>query len=569
MQHRITLLLLLAVALASALTASSVAWLANHQLAEEGQARMAYLHSQLRERFHAFDLLLAEEEVELDERLEDRLPRIDAALRAWSADPLSTSAEDLGRLAQRFGVEHLYVIDSDGVVVATNYAPDLGLDLSRAGEGMRRMLFRLRGSGEVFSDRFNISVATGRLRKYAYFGPADAAYVLEASLDLHAYIAARHSERYLDYLFNGLFRVPTQMNSQVVSLDTFLANGFGAWSLGGTGETLPPDVVEAFETTDRDVFIQRQGDLTRRYERYTRVGASGGETEDLVTRVVYDDSAQRRLLQSTVLLAGVAVLVFGALAFWTSRWLFSRHLIRPVNRIAEGLAGLARGRFGTLEPTGVRELDVITRGINQLQGRITRREQALREANEHLEARVRARTAELEQANRELQTLATCDGLTGLANRRHFLGEAERAWRRAQRTGEPLAIAVLDLDLFKDTNDRYGHAAGDAVLCALAACLGRTLRETDLAGRLGGEEFGLLLVDTDLDGAQTLLERLRERIASTPVGFEGRSLSLSASIGVARCRQADRGIAEALSRADRALYVAKREGRNRVRVDRG
>ena len=137
-----------------------------------------------------------------------------------------------------------------------------------------------------------------------------------------------------------------------------------------------------------------------------------------------------------------------------------------------------------------------------------------------------------------------------------------------QRTGAPLAIAVLDLDHFKDTNDRYGHAAGDAVLCVLATCLRRTLRETDLAGRLGGEEFGLLLVDTDLAGAESLLQRLREQIAVTPVAFEGRSLSLSASIGLARCRLEDDGIAEALSRADRALYVAKREGRNRVRVDR-
>lgn len=568
MQQRITLFLLLAVALAAALTASSVAWLANHQLAEVGEARMAHLHGQLRERFRAFDLLLAEEERELDERLEDRLPRINAALQAWADDPLAAPAEVLDRLAQRFRVEHLYIINADGVVVATNYAPDQGLDLSRAGEGMRDMLARLRGSDQVFSDRFNISVATGKLRKYAYFGPANASYVLEASLDLHGFIAERHSERYLDFLFNRLFRVPTQMNSQVVSLDSFLANGFGAWSLGGSGETLPADVLEMFETSDRDTLLRREEGRTVRYERYSRVGAAGGETEDLITRVVYDDSAQRRLLQLTGLLAVAAVLVFGTLAFLISRWLFSRHLIQPVNRIADGLAGLARGRFRALEPSGVRELDVITRGVNQLQARIRRRERALVEANEQLEARVRARTAELEGVNRELQVLAARDGLTGLANRRHFLDQAETIRRRAQRAEEPLAIAVLDLDHFKDTNDRYGHAAGDAVLCALAECLRDTLRETDLVGRLGGEEFGLLLVDTDLAGAEALLQRLRERIASTPVAFEGRSLSLSASIGVATCRQEDDEIAAALSRADRALYVAKREGRNQVRVDR-
>ena len=567
MQKRITLFLLLAVALAATLTASSVAWLANHQLAEVGEARIAHLQGQLRERFRAFDLLLAEEERELDERLEERLPHIDAALRSRVDDPRTASPEILDRLAQRFRVDHLYVIDPDGRVVATNFAPDQGLDLSHAGKGMRSMLDRLRGTGEVFSDRFNISVATGTLRKYAYYGPRDSAYVLEASLDLRNYLAARHSERYLDFLFNWLFRVPTQMNGQVVSLDTFLANGFGAWSLGGSGNTLPTTVLEVFETTDRDTLVRRDDGRVVRYERYTRVGASGGETEDLITRVVFDDSAQRRLLHLTGLIAAMAVLVFGTLAFLISRWLFSHHLIRPVNRIADGLAGLSRGRFGSLEPTGVHELDVITRGINQLQGRIRRRERALVEANEQLELRVRSRTAELERANRELRTLATRDGLTGLSNRRHFLAEAERLWRHARRSGEPLTIAVLDLDHFKDTNDRHGHAGGDAVLCELATCLRGTLRETDLVGRLGGEEFGVLLPDTDLAGGEVLLERLRERIASMAVVFEGRSLPMSASIGLSRARSEDGGIVEALSRADRALYAAKRDGRNRVHVD--
>ena len=567
MQRRITLFLLLAVALAAALTASSVAWLANHQLAEVGEARMAHLHSQLRERFRAFDLLLAEDERELDRRLEDRLPRIDRALQMWVDDPRSASAQVLERLAQRFRVEHLYVIDTDGVVVATNYAPDQGLDLSQAGDDMRAMLERLRGSGQVFSDRFNISVATGKLRKYAYFGPSDASYVLEASVDLREYIARRHSERYLDFLFNRLFRVPTQMDGQIVSLDSFLANGFGAWSLGGTGQKLPPEVLEVFESTDRKALLRREEGRMVRYERYPRVGGTGGESEDLITRVVHDDSDQRELLWFTGLLAAAAVLVFGTLAFLISRWLFCRHLIRPVSRIADGLVGLASGRFGALEPTGVRELDVITRGINQMQGRIRRREQALVEANEQLEARVRRRTAELEAVNRELQLLATRDGLTGLANRRHFLDQAETIRRRAQRTGEPLVIAVLDLDHFKDINDCYGHAAGDAVLRALADCLRETLRETDLVGRLGGEEFGLLLVDTDIAGAETLLQRLRERITSLAVAFEDHSLSLSASIGMARCRREEEEIAAALSRADRALYVAKREGRNRLRVD--
>lgn len=163
----------------------------------------------------------------------------------------------------------------------------------------------------------------------------------------------------------------------------------------------------------------------------------------------------------------------------------------------------------------------------------------------------------------QLEEQALTDSLTGLATRRHFLAEAEREIGRARR-GHPLSLLVLDVDHFKSINDTHGHAAGDRTLTRLAAAVRAILREADLAGRLGGEEFGVLLPDTDDGVARAIAERLRTVIASAPVPLDGDGeLRVTASIGVATLER-DRDIDAFIARADQAMYRAKRSGRNRV-----
>lgn len=166
----------------------------------------------------------------------------------------------------------------------------------------------------------------------------------------------------------------------------------------------------------------------------------------------------------------------------------------------------------------------------------------------------------------ELQDMATTDPLTSLPNRRHFLAMLEKETARMQRSGQgSAALLMLDLDHFKLVNDNYGHAAGDKVLRCFAERVRDSLRKSDLAGRLGGEEFGVLLYDTDRQGAVEFAERLRERIesAETEVG-DGSTLRITVSIGVTPLSGADVSADTALARADSALYRAKDAGRNRV-----
>ena len=172
---------------------------------------------------------------------------------------------------------------------------------------------------------------------------------------------------------------------------------------------------------------------------------------------------------------------------------------------------------------------------------------------------------EQKRAEAELRRLATTDVLTGLANRRHFLERAAQELGRVRRYDTPSAFIMLDIDHFKRINDTWGHATGDAVLRSMAAVLAAAVRGTDLIGRLGGEEFGVLLPETGLEAALVLAERLREAVTAEEVAAEGESLRFSASFGVTLLHADDDSVDTPMARADAALYAAKFAGRNRVK----
>jgi len=168
-----------------------------------------------------------------------------------------------------------------------------------------------------------------------------------------------------------------------------------------------------------------------------------------------------------------------------------------------------------------------------------------------------------EQAYARLSALSQVDALTGLANRARFEQELRRALALAQRTATPTALLFLDLDRFKTINDTHGHAAGDAVLVAVARTLARGVRGSDRVGRWGGEEFLVLCPDTQEAGAMALAEKLRRDVARTPLA---NGLRVTVSVGVAIAAPGCDGVDELVSRADTALYRAKAAGRDRAVV---
>jgi diguanylate cyclase (GGDEF)-like protein len=153
--------------------------------------------------------------------------------------------------------------------------------------------------------------------------------------------------------------------------------------------------------------------------------------------------------------------------------------------------------------------------------------------------------------------------LTGVANRRHFVEQCERELYRADREASALSLLMLDLDHFKSINDRHGHAAGDAVLTAVAQRCHGEMRQIDIFGRLGGEEFGVMLPGVDATQAVQVAERLRQVLETLAVGIDDTALHCTASFGVAT-RRVGEGLDALLARADHHLYAAKAAGRNCV-----
>ncbi len=174
----------------------------------------------------------------------------------------------------------------------------------------------------------------------------------------------------------------------------------------------------------------------------------------------------------------------------------------------------------------------------------------------------------LKESEERLRQLSITDPLTGVFNRRHYFEVAEQELARARRYGRATSLLALDIDHFKRINDTHGHAVGDEALRLFAdACRG-ILRSNDLLGRMGGEEFAILLPETDMAGAHMVAERIRSRTAELAVALGTSAgtgdVCITVSIGVSSCRSGERSVDAMLSCADEALYLAKAAGRNRV-----
>ncbi len=207
-----------------------------------------------------------------------------------------------------------------------------------------------------------------------------------------------------------------------------------------------------------------------------------------------------------------------------------------------------------------------------------RNQLALEKNNLELDRRVAEQTAELRRKNellqreiaerklleKEIRELAFTDPLTGIRNRRSFMEQADKEWKRSRRYVRHLSLLMADIDHFKNINDTYGHPVGDLALKVFAKTCAAALRDNDILGRMGGEEFAVILVETGETQAFEIADRLRQKVAAIAVKEGNFSFNMRVSIGVATIRQDDGGLDDLLLRADKGLYKAKRGGRNRV-----
>jgi diguanylate cyclase (GGDEF)-like protein len=246
------------------------------------------------------------------------------------------------------------------------------------------------------------------------------------------------------------------------------------------------------------------------------------------------------------------LLVIGALAGWV--------IVNVVHLEAPS---------ATLAPATVMLVVAVGVGIVaalRLEG-VQRREWALREGERDLNIRLSAEIRRRERIERDLVIRANVDGLTGVPNRRHFLELADVEYKRAQRNHQPLSLVVLDVDHFKSINDEHGHATGDEVLRRLAAIMRDHVRRIDVVGRIGGEEFAVMMPGADASRAGEVVERICAVIREETIPIDdGGVARLTVSAGIADADVWTESIDDALARADAAMYRAKYDGRDRVVV---
>lgn len=164
----------------------------------------------------------------------------------------------------------------------------------------------------------------------------------------------------------------------------------------------------------------------------------------------------------------------------------------------------------------------------------------------------------------KVQELATFDGLTHIFTRRYWFERSHQEMERSRRFGYTAGCLMIDIDHFKDINDRYGHLVGDAILAEVSRSIKENIRQIDLLGKYGGEEFCLLLTETDREGAVFVAERIRQAIGGKQIRVYDEDLRVTVSIGVAVFAGGETGLTELIDTADKALYAAKEGGRNRV-----
>jgi diguanylate cyclase len=233
---------------------------------------------------------------------------------------------------------------------------------------------------------------------------------------------------------------------------------------------------------------------------------------------------------------------------------------RPLAHISQVVTRIKGGELNAralTEDAGV--MEPLAAGINAMAARIAYTQEDLRQ-------QVASATAELRQQKEAAEQAARVDTLTGVASRRAFTEVAEVEVQRALRYGTALSLVLIDLDHFKDVNDHYGHQTGDAVLASFARTLIEAVREVDLVGRWGGEEFVVLLPGTTAAEALQVADRMRASTADSRLYFQGRQILYTASFGVAEFNPRELSFYGLLARADAALYGAKNRGRNCVEL---
>jgi diguanylate cyclase (GGDEF)-like protein len=361
---------------------------------------------------------------------------------------------------------------------------------------------------------------------------------------------------------------------QANGADLWVLSHDGSVLIGPSGQKLPlgarEEALQIFTDQTSEGDIRTALVSTQGFQDYPGLGWRVAARKPVT--VIYGPAND---LVAQILLIGGAAAFFAILA----AWFLVGAVTRPLHSLSLDVDRIGRETGATVERQhGSREVLQLSAAVRSLLRRVGAAEadqQAASSAMSALQLELETQTkASEEKAMRfgadlhALRQLADTDGLTGLLNRRAFLPLAEDALSYFKRHQRQFSILMFDIDHFKRVNDTFGHSAGDEVIRAVGTLISAEIRSTDKVARFGGEEFVVLLRETDEQFAATLADRLRRKISELSVSADGQTIKFTASIGCAMSDESSRDVEDVIQRADKALYAAKSAGRNSVAVDR-
>lgn len=529
-------------------------------------AEVASLHQGIQERVTFLDEITQREDTYLDQRLQVLLPNI---YRLLTADQTPLAQVSLDRLFliknmyAEYGQLDIYILDPHSNIIQTTNPKELGVHLASYGTFRERVFDRLQ-TQTLYIDRFSTSAVEGSLRKFAFYRPKTSSdYTLEISIDFYSYLEKRYSKEYTELFKPSAFNAFVQTNPFAYYIDLYLVKAHSAFSLIHKNHQMSQENIRKVQALG--YLEQQEGDFLKVYQLLKEAKPEEILGHTLILETEFNLRNLNRLRNALILGSLLLSLALFAVMLFVLRARLHKDLISPLTQLKSNLDQLSQGHYQLNLSDFQYEFKDIAVAFVHMSHAVQARELALIEARQVLEQRVQERTLALEEAKSYAESLARTDMLTQLPNRRYLEEHFEYLIRH--QTPYPLTLVIFDLDFFKKINDTYGHHLGDQVLIHVGN-LGTSLIEAPaMLGRLGGEEFVILLPHMHKQAAWILMDELRIHVSQTPVYVPGQSpIYVTLSAGIVTVTQEEASFKHLLRCADEALYQAKASGRNCVRL---
>jgi len=552
----------------------SVFWLQTHQQKSQQDVKNAALdfHELILKKLQFFEKVFEFPNTTFNNSIKYSLPLLSEIMYQDNRPVGSWTAIELQKLAHKFNFSEILLLDSSKNILASSQYEEINTTSDHPLTKQSYIFKNMFGKDKFFSQTPVVDFQTGTLHLNGWYGPKlQPELLISVSINIRQFDSENKIPELVDHMFFEYFADIKKDRYGVAEFDLIFVKNNQYFSLIGSDSSLKTLDIERFPSTTKLSLHQRiiSGVSVKPITTKTLDYADFVIIQSKHKLESHDQSFMNYWLTATGLL--LILLVITLITLSTN---FLSAIKNASLEIHHGLASIEEGDFKTeIQNVGTGDLADIAKHINETSKKLAENNLVHESYKQDMEKLVNDRTYALrreieERTNIEAQIkeMSLTDHLTKSGNRRYFDQTLAAQFALFSRKKVPFSINLIDIDQFKQTNDIHGHPAGDAILIQLTRLIGTLIREYDYFCRIGGEEFAIILPETDLEGAKIFAQRVLEEIRTSTFIIDGGTLNTTVSIGVAEISPRDENEYALLKRADHALYKAKRSGRNRLEI---